>query len=86
MNHEVEQHGFAIVPRAIEADEQRELLATLGPVSGDGRRGLLALPVVAELAASLAAPRFQPLHEHTASSRVAHRVCGVHFTQRTRME
>ena len=52
MNHEIEQHGFAVVPRAIEADEQRELLATLGPVSGAGRRGLLALPAVAELARS----------------------------------
>jgi ectoine hydroxylase-related dioxygenase (phytanoyl-CoA dioxygenase family) len=52
MNHEVEQHGFAVVPRVIEADEQRELLATLGPVSGAGRRGLLALPAVAELARS----------------------------------
>ena len=52
MNHEIEQHGFAVVPRAIEADEQRELLATLSPVSGAGRRGLLALPAVAELARS----------------------------------
>ena len=52
MNHEVEQHGFAVVPRAIEADEQRELLSTLGPVSGAGRRGLLALSAVAELARS----------------------------------
>ena len=52
MNHEIEQHGFAVVPRAIEADEQRELLATLGPVSGAGRRGLLALSAVSELARS----------------------------------
>ena len=52
MNHEIEQHGFAIVPRVIEADEQRELLSTLGPVSGAGRRGLLSLPAVAELARS----------------------------------
>ncbi len=52
MNHEIEQHGFAVVPRAIDADEQRELLSTLGHVSGAGRRGILALPAVAELARS----------------------------------
>ena len=52
MNHEVEQDGFAIVSRAIEVDEQRELLFTIGPVSGAGRRGLLALPAVAKLARS----------------------------------
>ena len=52
MNHEVEQHGFTIVPRALEAEEQRELLSTLGPVSGAGRRGLLASPAVAGLARS----------------------------------
>ena len=50
MNHDVEQHGFAIVSNVIEADEQSELLAMLGAVSGAGRRGLLALPAVAELA------------------------------------
>lgn len=52
MNHEVEQHGFAVVPRVIEVGEQQELLSTLGPVSGAGRRGLLALPAVAEFARS----------------------------------
>ena len=52
MTYEVEQHGFAVVPRIIEADARRELLSTLGPVSGAGRRGLLALPAVAELARS----------------------------------
>lgn len=52
MNHEVEKHGFSVVSRAIEADERRELIASLGPVSGAGRRGLLALPAVAELAHS----------------------------------
>ena len=58
MSHDVEQHGFALVRGVIETDEQRELLATLGPVSGAGRRGLLALPTVAELARS---PRFLAL-------------------------
>ena len=52
MNHEVGQHGFAVMPRVIDAYEQRELLSTLGPVSGAGRRGLLALPAVAGLARS----------------------------------
>ena len=52
MNHEVQQHGFAVVPGVINADEQRELISTLGPVAGAGRRGLLALPAVAELARS----------------------------------
>jgi hypothetical protein len=52
MNHAVEQHGFSIVSHAIEATERRELLSTLGPVSGAGRRGLLGLPAVAALARS----------------------------------
>src|SRR5438046_190869 len=52
MNHELEQKGFAIVPRVIEADERQELLSTLGPISSAGRRGLLALPAIAELARS----------------------------------
>ena len=52
MNHEVESHGFAIVRRVIQAEEQRELLSALGPVAGAGRRGLLALSMVAEFARS----------------------------------
>jgi hypothetical protein len=52
MNHEVEQHGFAVVRSVIASDELQELLLALGPVSGAGRRGLLALPAVAELACS----------------------------------
>src|SRR5690348_7837009 len=58
MNHELEQQGFAVVPRVIEANEQQELLSTLGPVSSAGRRGLLAVRAVAELARS---PRFLAL-------------------------
>jgi Phytanoyl-CoA dioxygenase (PhyH) len=50
VNHDVEQLGFAVIPRVIEADEQRVLLASLGPVSSAGRRGLLGLPAVAKLA------------------------------------
>jgi Phytanoyl-CoA dioxygenase (PhyH) len=52
MNHEVEQHGFAVVARILDVEERRELLATLGPVSSAGRRGLLALPAVSALARS----------------------------------
>lgn len=52
MNHNVERHGFAIVSRVLDATEQCELAAMLGPVSGAGRRGLLALPVVSALARS----------------------------------
>jgi hypothetical protein len=52
MNHDVEQHGFTIVSHALAADEQRTLLATLGPVSGAGHRGLLALTAIVELARS----------------------------------
>ena len=52
MNHEIEQHGFSIVSRVIGVAEQQELLSTLGPISGAGRRGLLALPAVAALARS----------------------------------
>lgn len=54
MNHEIDQHGFSIVRDVIGADERQQLHATLGPVSGAGRRGLLALPAVAELAHSMA--------------------------------
>jgi len=52
MNHEIEPHGFSIVSRVIGVAEQQELIITLGPISGAGRRGLLALPAVAALARS----------------------------------
>ena len=50
MSRNVEQHGFAVIPRVIDADEQRGLLAAIGSVTGAGRRGLLALPAIAEFA------------------------------------
>ncbi len=53
MNDEIELHGFQIVPRVIEAEVQRELLATIGPVNGAGRRDLLTLPAFTEFAHSL---------------------------------
>ena len=52
MKHEVELRGFSIIPNVIDAVKQQELLAALGPVSGAGRRGLLAVPAVAALAHS----------------------------------
>lgn len=52
MNHEVEPHGFTMVPGVINRTEQEALRSTLGPVVGAGRRGLLGLPVVAAWARS----------------------------------
>jgi hypothetical protein len=82
MNHDVEQHGFAVVPRVVEAGEQRELLATLGPVSRAGRRGLLALPAVAELARSarllaLVRPHPEELDWHEAAQSNSTNACRV---------
>jgi Phytanoyl-CoA dioxygenase (PhyH) len=65
MNHDVEQHGFAIVSRVIDVDEQRELVSALGPVASAGRRGLLALPAVAELARSTKLLAFVRPHLHS---------------------
>lgn len=52
MSHDIGQHGFAIVPDVLSADEQRELAAILGVVTGAGRRGLLGVPPVGGLARS----------------------------------
>ena len=52
MNPNIEQHGFSFAHAVLSADERRELVSLLGPVSSAGRRGLLALPAVAELARS----------------------------------
>ena len=52
MSHDIEHHGLAIVPGVLETDACQELLSALGPTSGAGRRGLLALPAVARLARS----------------------------------
>lgn len=52
MNPNIEQHGFSFAHAVLSADEVRELVSLLGPVSSAGRRGLLALPTVAELARS----------------------------------
>jgi hypothetical protein len=77
MNHEIKQHGFAVVSRAIESDPRRELLSTLGPVSGAGRRGLLALAAIAELARS---PRLLALiRPHLPSEPIA--VRAIYFAK-----
>lgn len=47
---EITRNGFALVPRALADDRRQRLPVLLGPVAGAGRRGLLALPAVAELA------------------------------------
>lgn len=51
-HEEIEEHGFAIVRRVLEASECQELLSSLGQVLGAGERGILALPAVAALARS----------------------------------
>ncbi len=48
----VEPHGFSVVPGVLEPAEQHDWLTTLGPVSGPGRRGLLASADIAALARS----------------------------------
>ena len=48
----MELEGFTIVPSILGDDELQDLLTALGSVSGAGRRGLLAMPVVAALAHS----------------------------------
>ena len=52
MNHNVDEHGFAVISRVIDSAEQQQLLCTLGSVSGAGRRGVLALAAVAKFARS----------------------------------
>ena len=52
MHHAVEPDGFAVVSGVLDVTERQQLSDALGSVSGAGRRGLLALPLVAELARS----------------------------------
>lgn len=49
----VEHDGFALVPGVLSAEQIDELLASLGPVNRAGRRGMLAVPAVLELAQSV---------------------------------
>jgi hypothetical protein len=52
MNHKVESDGFWIIPGVLNSEERTKLIAALGPISGAGRRGLLALPEVTAIATS----------------------------------
>lgn len=49
---EVSARGFALIPHVLSDTQQASLLATLGSLTGAGRRGLLSEPAVAELATS----------------------------------
>lgn len=57
MNHpsdySVETHGFCIAKHVLQQGLRESLLSELGPVHGAGRRGLLSLPCVADLARSV---------------------------------
>lgn len=52
MHPTVEQHGFAIVPKVFGNGQKRELISALGSVNVAGRRGLMAHPIVNQLAHS----------------------------------
>jgi hypothetical protein len=52
MNQSFEQQGFTVVPNVLSSSEQQRLIDAIGPVTGAGRRGLLSLPVIAQLASS----------------------------------
>lgn len=52
MSHNVEQHGFEMARDVLGAAARETLISQLGPVEGAGRRGLLAVPAVAEMAHS----------------------------------
>lgn len=49
---EVEQHGFLLVRGVLAHEEVESLLQALGVMSGAGKRGLLVVPQVAEVARS----------------------------------
>ena len=48
----VANNGFALIPSLLTQDEQQNLLDALGPVGGAGKRGVLGVPPIANLAAS----------------------------------
>jgi len=48
----MKEHGFEVVPNVLRRSEQHRLIDALGPVTGAGRRGLLSVPHVAQLASS----------------------------------
>src|SRR6266404_6137134 len=52
MSQSLSQNGFEIIPCVLDEQNRQELIVTLGPVNGAGRRGLLNMPAVARLASS----------------------------------
>jgi hypothetical protein len=52
MSHSIAEDGCSLVPGVISPSERTALLSALGPVAGAGRRGLLAVPEVNEMARS----------------------------------
>lgn len=52
MRYEISHHGFSRIPSVLACTEVEALISSLGPVSGAGRRGLLAAPTVTALAHS----------------------------------
>jgi ectoine hydroxylase-related dioxygenase (phytanoyl-CoA dioxygenase family) len=48
----IDQHGLSFVPQALDAPAIQQLIAVIGPVSGAGRRGILSVQAVRELADS----------------------------------
>lgn len=50
MSQHLKQHGFAIVPKFLSANELQPLGEALGTIDGAGRRGLLAEPVIIHFA------------------------------------
>jgi len=52
LEEDISQSGFALIPSVMNSADRQSLLATLGPVTGAGRRGLLDLPEVSALARS----------------------------------
>src|SRR5947207_10442495 len=52
MSHLLEQQGFAVVHQVLTTSEREQLIESLGPVTRAGRRGLLAVPIVAQLVRS----------------------------------
>ena len=50
MHQQLEQKGFVLIPNVLSADEVEGLIVALGRVTGAGRRGLLTVPAVYNLA------------------------------------
>lgn len=71
----IEDHGFALLPGIIDAQTCNQLITSLGPVTGAGRRGLLSEPGIAKLALSEAL--LNCVRPHLPSPPIA--VRGIYF-------